>query len=46
MEKISESPNSNLTGKHIVRAAIKAKLLDKDAILQIGQTAHAHRIII
>jgi hypothetical protein len=46
LEKISESPNCNLTGKQIVKAAIKAKLLDKNAILQIGKTAHAHRIII
>ena len=45
LEKISKSANSNLTGKRIVRAAIKAKLLEKDAILQIGKTAHAHRLI-
>ncbi|MHA2059797.1 MAG: DUF424 domain-containing protein [Candidatus Ranarchaeia archaeon] len=46
LEKINGSANSNLTGKKIIRAAIKAKLLDKDGILQIGKTAHAHRIII
>jgi hypothetical protein len=46
LEKISGSANSNLTGKNVIRAAVRAKLIDKDGILQIGKTAHAHRITI
>ncbi len=46
LQMISESPNTNLTGKEIVRAALKAKLLKKSAILKIGSTAHAQRIVI
>jgi len=46
LKMITAAPNCNLIGRKIVQAALKARLLNRDAILEIGETQHAQRVVI
>ncbi|MHA1916948.1 MAG: DUF424 domain-containing protein [Candidatus Ranarchaeia archaeon] len=46
IDVLKEAPNSNLVGNNIVKAAVKANIIQKDAVLKIGKTTHAQKMLL